>query len=319
MFCRGAVRALGGRRRYTVLAFCVLVAVWGSSFPVIKVGLEYTPPILFAGLRTLLGGAFVGIAAAAWRVRPDFGRGAAKVIAVSAALNVVFFIGFQTLAVMYLPSGSAAVLIYLQPILTGFLAWAFLGEELSRMKLSGLFLGFGGVVAVSSGSFYGGLSPLGVSMGVLAALSWSLGTVYFKRVQDRGSMLWLVAAMFVAGGAVLTLGGILVEPAGAISWTREFALSLSYISVAGVGVAWMLWLGLVSAGEASRVSAYIFVVPLVSVALGAAFLGEELSYSLLVGAVLIVTGIYFVNRRGRAKAGANAGAKVGPGGFSSGG
>lgn len=112
-------------------------------------------------------------------------------------------------------------------------------------------------------------------------------------------MLWLVAAMFLAGGTVLTLVGVLVEPVGAISWTREFALSLAYISVAGVGVAWILWLGLVSAGEASRVSAYIFVVPLVSVALGAAFLGEELSYSLLVGAVLIVTGIYFVNRRGR--------------------
>ena len=296
-----------------MLAFCALVAVWGSSFPVIKVGLEYTPPILFAGLRTLIGGAFVAVAAAAWRVRPGFGRGAAKVVAVSAALNVVFFIGFQTLAVMYLPSGSAAVLIYLQPILTGFLAWAFLGEELNRRKLFGLFLGFGGVVAVSSGSFYGGLPPVGVLMGVLAALSWALGTVYFKRVQDRGSMLWLVAAMFLAGGAVLTLGGLVVEPAGAISWTREFVLSLLYISVAGVGVAWILWLGLVSAGEASRVSAYIFVVPLVSVALGAAFLGEDLSSSLLVGAVLIVAGIYLVNRRAR------VGGRGAKGGFSPGG
>lgn len=305
---------MGYRRLYTVLAFCALVAVWGSSFPVIKVGLDYTPPILFAGLRTLLGGAFVAVAAVAWRVRPGFGRDAVGVVAVSAALNVVFFIGLQTLAVMYLPSGSAAVLIYLQPILTGFLAWAFLGEELTRVKLAGLFLGFGGVVAVSSGSFYAGLPPVGVLMGVLAALSWALGTVYFKRVQDRGSMLWLVAAMFVAGGSVLTLGGLLVEPGGGISWTREFVLSLSYISVAGVGVAWILWLGLISAGEASRVSAYIFVVPLVSVALGAVFLGEDLSYSLLLGAVLIVSGIYLVNRRGRYVSG-----KGGAGGFSSGG
>lgn len=288
---------MGDRRRYTVLAFCILVAVWGSSFPVIKVGLDHTPPMLFAGLRTLLGGACVVVAAVLWEGKPRLGRGALRAVAVAAALNVVLFIWFQTLAVMYLPSGSAAVLIYLQPILTGFLAWAFLGEELTLLKSLGLFLGFAGVVAVSSGSLSGGLPVVGVVMGVLSALCWSLGTVYFKRVQDRGSVLWFVAVMFLAGGAVLTLIGLAVEPWSGISWNAEFIVSLIYISFAGVGVAWILWLGLVSAGEASRVSAYIFFVPLVSVALGAVFLGEELSYSLILGAALIVAGIYFVNRR----------------------
>lgn len=292
---------MAGRRRYTVLAFCVLVAIWGSSFPVIKVGLEHTPPMLFAGLRTLIGGACVAGAAALWEGRPSFGKGALRMVAVAAALNVVLFIGFQTLAVMYLPSGSAAVLIYLQPILTGFLAWTFLGEELSSVKVFGLFLGFSGVVAVSSGSLSGSLPLAGVGMGVLAALSWSLGTVYFKRVRGEESVLWFVALMFFAGGVVLTLFGLVLEPWSGISWNAEFLVSLGYISVAGVGAAWILWLRLVSAGEASRVSAYIFFVPLVSVVLGSVFLGEDLSYSLLLGAALIVPGIYLVNRRSSGK------------------
>lgn len=296
--CVWRLCGLGDRRRYTVLAFVVLVAVWGSSFPAIKVGLEHAPPVLFAGIRTLIGGGCVAVAALMWGIRPRLGRGAVGVVAVSALLNVVLFMGLQTLAVMYLPSGSAAVLIYLQPILTGFLAWVFLGEGLGPRKLVGLVLGFSGVVAVSSGSLSGGLPVVGVATGVLAALSWALGTVYFKRVQGRGSMLWLVAAMFLVGGAILTLAGLLVEPWSAVSWTGEFVASLLYVSVAGVGVAWVLWLGLVSAGEASRVAAYIFVVPLVSVALGALFLGEDLSLSLLLGAALIVCGIYLVNRRG---------------------
>lgn len=289
---------MGGRRRHTVLAFCALVVVWGSSFPVIKVGLDHTPPILFAGLRTLVGGALVAVAAVLWEGRPRLGASKVAVVAVAAALNVVLFIGLQTLAVMYLPSGSAAVLIYLQPILTGFLAWVFLGEVLTARKVFGLLLGFAGVVAVSSGSIAGGLPFVGVVMGVLSALSWSLGTVYFKREWGRESMLWFVAAMFLAGGAVLTAIGIAVEQWSGISWNAEFAASLGYVSLAGVGLAWILWLALVSAGEASRVSAYIFFVPLVSVALGAAFLGEELSYSLVLGAVLIVAGIYLVNRQG---------------------
>jgi drug/metabolite transporter (DMT)-like permease len=293
---------VGSGRRYTVLAFCFLVIVWGSSFPVIKVGLDHAPPLLFAGVRTLLGGVCIAIAASVWERVPSFGRGMVGVMAVAAALNVVFFIGFQTLAVMYLPSGSAAVLIYLQPILTGFLAWIFLGEGLTPRKSLGLLLGFAGVVAVSSGSLSGELSPVGVSLGVLSALSWAGGTVYFKRRQDGESMLWFVAFMFLSGGLVLTLGGLAFEPWSGISWNAEFAASLAYTSVAGIAVAWILWLRLVSAGEASRVSAYIFFVPLVSVTLGAAFLGEKLSYSLLLGAALIVAGIYLVNRGTKGKA-----------------
>jgi drug/metabolite transporter (DMT)-like permease len=58
----------------------------------------------------------------------------------------------------------------------------------------------------------------------------------------------------------------------------------------------VLWLGLIRAGEASRVAAYVFFVPLVSVMIGAFFLDERLSISLLVGAALVVCGIYLANR-----------------------
>ena len=57
-----------------------------------------------------------------------------------------------------------------------------------------------------------------------------------------------------------------------------------------------MWLGLIRAGEASRVAAYVFFVPLVSVMIGAFFLDERLSISLLVGAALVVCGIYLANR-----------------------
>ena len=60
----------------------------------------------------------------------------------------------------------------------------------------------------------------------------------------------------------------------------------------------MLWL--VRAGEASRVSAYVFIVPVVSVLLGALFLEETLSPLLLVGAALVVSGIYLVNKQSTA-------------------
>src|SRR4028118_355505 len=62
-------------RRYAALAFVLLVAFWGSTFAAIKVSLEYSPAILFAGTRTLLCGAAVTIAAVVWGGEPNVGGG----------------------------------------------------------------------------------------------------------------------------------------------------------------------------------------------------------------------------------------------------
>ena len=65
---------LFGKRRYVVLAFAVLVVFWGSAFSVVKVGLEYSPPMIFAGLRTLMGGLAILLVAVVWGGSPHLKR-----------------------------------------------------------------------------------------------------------------------------------------------------------------------------------------------------------------------------------------------------
>ncbi len=286
---------LFGKRRYVVLAFAVLVLFWGSAFSVVKVGLEYSPPMIFAGLRTLIGGLVILLVAVVWGGSPHLRRDW-PIFLLLAAFNVVFFFGFQTLAILYLPSGTAAVLEYLQPMLVGLLAWMILGESLSLAKISGLILGFSGIVAVSAGSIFGSISPVGVAFGAGSAFSWALGTVFFKRYEARVSTMWAVAIPFVAGGMVLTLFSFATESWSEVSPNATLFASLSYVSLFEIALAWLIWFGLIRAGEASRVAVYVFFVPLVSIVVGAIFLDERLTTSLLIGTVLIVTGIYVVNR-----------------------
>jgi drug/metabolite transporter (DMT)-like permease len=297
-----------GKRRFVVLAFALLVLFWGSAFAVVKVGLGYSPPLLFAGLRTLIGGLAMVLAAFLWGGSPNLRRDW-PVFLLLALFNVVLFIGFQTYAIVYLPSGSAAVLVYLQPILVGLLAWPILGETLTGAKITGLLLGFSGIVAVSAGSLSGAagaLSPLGVTLGAVSALCWALGTVYFKKYEARVSTLWAVAVPFVAGGAVLTAFGLSVEEWGEITWNTPFVASILYSGLVGISLAWVIWFALVRAGEASRVASYIFVVPLTAVLIGVLFLDEPLGYTLLIGAAFVVSGIYLVNREPRSKKEAGA-------------
>jgi drug/metabolite transporter (DMT)-like permease len=290
-----------GKRRFVVLAFSLLVLFWGSSFAVVKIGLDYSPPLLFAGLRILLGGLAMVLAAILWGGSPNLRRDW-PVFLLLALFNAVLFVGLQTYAILYLPSGSAAVLVYLQPILVGVLAWLILGEPLSAAKLVGLLLGFSGIVAVSLGSLTGAenaISTVGIIFGAASALSWALGTVYFKKYEARISTLWAVAMTFLVGGMVLTVLGLLVERWKVISWSGEFVASLLYSGLVGISLAWVIWFALVRAGEASRVAAYVFAVPLSAVLIGVVILGEPLGYTLLIGAALVLSGIYLANREPR--------------------
>jgi drug/metabolite transporter (DMT)-like permease len=292
---------LFGRRRFGVLAFAVLVLAWSSSFSVVKVGLDYAPPVLFAGGRTLLSGVIMSAVALVWGGSPNLGRDW-RIFAFLGLFNVVLFIGAQTFAVLYLPSGTAAVLIYLQPILVGVLAWTVLGEPLTATKVVGLLLGFAGIVAVSSGGLLdaaGEVTLVGVVSGVASALAWAMGTVGFKKYEARISTLWAIALPFLAGGAALTVLGLFIEPLSGVSWSGPLFSSVLYSAFIGTGLAWMLFFGLVRAGEASRVASFIFVVPLAAVVIGAVVLDEALGLTLLAGAALIVSGIYLVNRTPR--------------------
>jgi drug/metabolite transporter (DMT)-like permease len=281
---------------YRTLLYTVgLILMWGLSWSVIKIGLDYIHPIFFAGLRTLIGGIVLTLFALLKRDPLSF-KSTWHIYIISSLFNVILFFGLQTVALQFLPSGLLAVLVYFEPILVGFLAWLWLGENISVRKVTGLVLGFLGVLAVSFNGLFGKLSALGIVLGLAAAIAWAIGTVYLKRVQNQVSQLWLVSLQFIFGGIVLTGTGALTEPV-TIHWTVPFWLSLLYCCFVGVALSWVTWLALVRRGEVSRVASYTFFVPLLSVVIGTLWLHEALTAGLFVGLVLIVAGIYLVNRQ----------------------
>lgn len=273
----------------------LLVLAWGSTFTAIKIGLDDAPPLLFGGIRSVLGGLLMAVVARSRSGPPDLRR-TWRVHAVLTWWSVIAFFALQTLAITALPSGLASVLIYLQPLLVALLAWRLLGESMGGFKVVGLLLGFAGIVLVSAGALGGHISGAGVGYAVLAAITWSIGTIVFKQRAGRVDSLWAVAVPFVVGGLVLTVVGALTEGVD-VNWTGRFVAALIYSAVIGTALAWGLWLGLVSSGEASTASAYIFSVPVVAVLLGVLVLGESFKAAQVAGSALVVLGLFLVNRR----------------------
>lgn len=279
----------------TIVLVIALVLMWGLSWSAIKIGVGYAPPVLFSGLRVLIGGLLLIPVAVAGRRSPAF-RQHWRTYCISSVFNVIVFFGLQTIASEYLPSGLVSVLVYLQPILVGIIAWMWLGEALHPVKVIGLILGFLGVASVSVESLFGRTSGVGMLIAIAAGVGWAIGTVYSKQVQSRVPMMWLVCIQFLIGGVVLLLGGTALESWRSVHLTTPFILSLLYLSAIGASLSWATWFTLVHRGEVSKVSSYVFMVPILSVFIGVLFLHEHFTIYLVIGLLCVALGIYLVNR-----------------------
>lgn len=274
-----------------------LITVWGINWPVSKIALEHTPPVLFSGLRTLLGGLLLLVVAIP-RFKQLRLRKTWSIYLISAFVNVILYYGLQTIGLNYLPAGLFSAIVFLQPVLVGLFSWMWLGESMYGLKILGLMLGFAGVGVISSGSGVSGhISVTGILLALGSALSWALGTVYVKKVSSSVDPIWLVTLQLITGGLVMTLGGSAVESWSDIDWNATFILCLLFISVFVIAIGWIIFYKLIDSGEASKVSSYTFLIPLVAILIGTVFLNEPFTLSLVVGLVFIVASIFFVNRK----------------------
>ncbi|MCU9614975.1 DMT family transporter [Caldibacillus lycopersici] len=284
-----------------IMSIALVVLVWGLVWPIYKVAIEYTPPLLFAGMRTLLGGILLSIF-----LFPKWKEIQWKktwpVYVISSFFNIIIFNGVQTIGLQYLPSGLFSVIVYLQPVLVVLLAWLWLKESLTFMKIIGMLIGFIGVVIVSFDGISGSISFLGITLALITGIGWAIGVVYVKKTSGLVNGLWLVALQNIVGGVLLTASGMVVEDFSEITWNMPYVFSLLYGSILGVTVATALYYKLMSSGESSKVSSFTFLVPLIAVLIGTLFLHEPFTINLFAGMILILFSIYLINRKQLKKA-----------------
>jgi drug/metabolite transporter (DMT)-like permease len=284
-----------------VLAFFAVYVIWGSTYLAIRIGIETIPPFLMAGSRFLVAGVPLVVLALA--------RGAPRPVAsewrAAALVGVLMLVGgngLVTWAEQTVLSSVAAVLIALVPLwMALFDRVLFRGPPLGPLTLTGIALGFAGVVVLMSGS--GADGAPGTFAGriavVVASMLWALGSLASRRsVLPRSPMLSVGMQMTVAGAVMLAIAGVRGE------WARvdpsavsaRSLLALGYLALFGSIVALSAYLWLLRTTTAAAVSTYAFVNPVVAVVLGWLLGGEHLDGRALVAASLIVSAVLCLYR-----------------------
>lgn len=286
------------KRTFFYLLF--LVCVWGINWPLSKFALAYTPPLLFAGMRTIIGGLLL-ILIALPRYKELRFKERWPIYLISALLSIMCFYGFQTIGLQYMPAGLFSAIVFLQPVLLGIFSWFWLGEKMYGLKMIGLLLGFVGVAVMGAGGMTSGVSMEGIILALGSALSWALGTIYMKKNAERVDSLWMTAMQITIGGVILLGSGSVVEQWSDIHWNLTFVLDTLFISIFVIAMGWLVYFKLISEGEASTVGSFTFLIPLISLFTSVIFLHEKITLNLIAGLVFIVASIVMVNYKWRRK------------------
>jgi len=185
-----------------------------------------------------------------------------------------------------MPAGTIAMLVGLQPIVTVFIARAWLGEAVAAKQWVGLVLGLAGVALVVRHK----LGPAGEASGLVAAavalVGISVGTIYQKRHCGAVDLRSGAVVQFAVCAVAFVPLAFLVEPEP-IRWTYEFTFALGWsVLVMSVGAISLLFV-LLRHGAAANVAALFYLVPPVTALMSWAMFGETLDAWAVAGMVLI--------------------------------
>ncbi len=270
---------------------------WGSTYLAIRVALESLPPFLLAGGRGVVAGALL-LGWALFRRHDAVSLAALRNAAIIGVLMVTGGNGLVTWAEQSVSSGLAAAVASSGSIWT-VLILAALGERTTTAEQIGMAVGFAGVVMLNlDGELRA--SPAGAVALIGATLSWAAGSVLTRRlVLPQGVML--VAVELLAGGLVMTLLGLVAgERIAPSEVTARAAFAWVYLVVAGSLVGFTAFTFLMRNVRPALATSFVYVNPVVAVALGIVLADEKFSPVGLAGVAVCVLGLAVVSLAHRA-------------------
>ncbi len=298
----------------TVLAAStgLVIIIWAINFIAAKIGLRFLPAMALASFRVVLAGA-VMLPFYLWCSRlPAFAEAAQSRRHQFTLRDIWIFLymGFFgvtinqvcfTVGLRFTSVSHAAVIVGMGPIYTLIFAVLFKLERVTRRKAMGMTIAVIGIAVLASENGVSAHSPsvLGDAITMTGSIGFAMYVVLGKRVAGRYDPLTMTAFSHYAGALMVlpvaiyravTLGS--AEHWRAIAWTGWAALL--YMAIFSSAVAYLFYFWLLRYLEASQLSAFTYLLPVVATILGILWLGEKGSWDQVLGGVLALGGVYWI-------------------------
>ncbi|RXR21416.1 drug/metabolite-transporting permease [Flavobacterium amnicola] len=281
-----------------MLALIWISFFWGTTWLASKEGVKHMPALQLAAIRQFLGAVFY-ISFFLFKKTPWPKGKQWKTILILSVLNFVLSNGLSTWGVKYISSGLGAIIGAIFPLWIVVISF-FNGERLSKLALVGLLTCFGGVCVVFSDYLTDFFKPdfqFGILLSVIATITWAFGSLYTKKKAASFNpyfslglqMLISSILLFAYTGATGTSVAITQIPAQA--WW-----AIGYLVVFGSITTFIAFIYALQHLPTEISSIYAYINPIIAVILGAFIFNEPLTFTLIVGVLVVLLGIYLVNK-----------------------
>jgi drug/metabolite transporter (DMT)-like permease len=293
-------------------SIALVVVVWAVNFIAAKIGLRYLSPLTMASFRVTLAGLSIVPAYLVCSRLPAFAD-AQRTRSQGITLRDLWtfsYLGFFgvvvnqmcfTMGLRYTSVSHAAVIVGMGPIYTLILAVLFRLERATWHKVVGMTIALVGVAVLASENGISARSPslLGDAITMTGSIGFATYAVLGKRVAGRYDALTMVAFNHFAG-AIIILPVALRQARELGPFSRWRAIpwpawaAVLFMAVCSSALAYLLYFWLLRYLEASQLSAFTYLLPVLAVILGILLLGERGSLMQIIGGVLALGGVYWV-------------------------
>ncbi|MBD3869474.1 MAG: EamA family transporter [Acidobacteria bacterium] len=293
-----------GRTRIA-LAIATLTVIWGTTWAVIRIGLEGIPP--FTGVAARFAIAFLFLLALIRQRKIPLGKQPheVKLWFLNGLLAFCLTYGAVYWAEQHITSGLAAVLFATFPLFVAILAHFLLpGEPLSFWKLTGTVLGFAGVAVIFSEDLTlvgGEKAYLAAGLALLAPPACAITSVAIKRWGKAIHPLSISGIPMGITAGVMSAAALAFESDRTVVLNTKSISALLYLAVMGTAVTFSLYYWLLRQVSATGLSLIAYMTPVVAVLVGTQFMDETMTPRTWAGSGLVVAGVALASLAARAR------------------
>ncbi|PTL79746.1 DMT family transporter [Vitiosangium sp. GDMCC 1.1324] len=288
----------GASRARLLFAYIACFVLWGSSWAVVKVGLEDLPPLRFAAVRMMLAGLVLLPFSGLRRSRPD--ARTAWVLMGVGVLQIALPYGLLFTAQQWIPSSWSALLFSTYAVWLLLVGRLLLPDQpLTPLKLVSAGLGLAGILALQhehlAGLSFSGLVVAGCLLSLVATISISLANVLVRRSLAHVPTSLSVCVQTLSSSVLLLGASVIFESHLPGHWTPRAVLATVFLAVGATALTYRLLFWLLARMPLTVIGAMPLLDTLVAVLLGVVMLGERVDSSLLLGGALILSSAALAN------------------------
>jgi drug/metabolite transporter (DMT)-like permease len=276
-----------------VAAYVSVALIWGSTWAAIKIGVNDVPPFVFAFARAFAVAALLTILAMALRQQFPRGGRAIAVAVVVGVINIGWTWAIIFWSEQFVPTGLVAVFGAAAPVWTAVLAHFMVkGDRLSALKVVGLVLGLGGTVILIGApeTADGNVGLIATALLALMPITWAVAAILQSRFLRDVAPIPTVALGTWASVLFLTPLALL-QVSSVQHWTTASILAFTYLVVFGTCFGMVVSLWLYRKLRPTTITLIQVIVPAEAILIGTLWLGEAVTWRMLVGAALVVAAV----------------------------